>query len=378
MGYDARACAMQVLIIPDKFKGTLAARPTAEAIARGWRRARPGDTLDLLPMSDGGDGFGEVLGRLLGANLQKVRTLNAAHQPCQVAWWWQPKTKTAVIESATAIGLAMLPPRKFHPFQLDTLGLGLMLKALRDRGARRLLVGIGGSATNDGGFGLARALGWQFFSREGKPIERWTGLSELSLIGSPEKPFEIEQLTVATDVKNPLLGPKGATRIYGPQKGLTARQLPFAELCLRRLTRVATRQLGRNCASAAGAGAAGGLGFGLVTFGGGQLVGGFELFAQQARLDQRLRQAQLVITGEGTLDHSSLMGKGVGRVACCCRELGVPCIGIAGTVALRPSLVRTFTAVHALTKLTSPRVAKSAPAAWLERLAHQVAKNWAG
>jgi glycerate 2-kinase len=267
-------------------------------------------------------------------------------------------------------------PPQFHPFQLDTLGLGLMLKALRDSGARRMLVGIGGSATNDGGFGLARALGWQFLSRDGKPIERWTGLSQLSSIAQPEKPFELEQLTVATDVSNPLLGPRGATRIYAPQKGLTARQLPFAELCLRRLARVAARQFGRNCAKAAGAGAAGGLGFGLVTFAGGRVIGGFELFAEQARLDQRLRQAQLVITGEGALDHSSLMGKGVGRVACRCRELGVPCIGIAGTVALGPSLVRTFTAVHALTELTSLRVSKSAPATWLERLGHEVAKNW--
>src|SRR5215471_1766364 len=118
---------MKVLIVPDKFKGTLAAGPVAEAIGRGWHRARPSDTLDLLPMSDGGDGFGEVLGKLINATPKKLQTVNAAHQSCEAKWWWQPKTKTAVIESASAIGLAMLPARKFHPFELDTLGLGLML-----------------------------------------------------------------------------------------------------------------------------------------------------------------------------------------------------------------------------------------------------------
>jgi glycerate kinase len=159
--------AMKVLIVPDKFKGTLTAAAAAAAIARGWRSGRPNDSLDLLPMSDGGDGFGEVTSKLLRARLQRAEAIDAAHRPCVAKWWWEPRTRTAIIESAGVIGLAMLPPKRFHPFELDTLGLGAVVQAAAQRGARRCLMGIGGSATNDGGFGLARALGWVFLDESG-------------------------------------------------------------------------------------------------------------------------------------------------------------------------------------------------------------------
>jgi len=176
---------LRVLIIPDKFKGTLTAQAAAEAIARGWRGARPGDTLDLLPMSDGGDGFGEVTGSLLRAKRQVVTTVDATHRPCRSLWWWKPEDETAVIESARVIGLAMLPDGRFHPFDLDTFGLGAVVRAAARKGARRCLVGIGGSATNDGGFGLARALGWEFLDDNGHRIERWTGLDKLARVLHP-------------------------------------------------------------------------------------------------------------------------------------------------------------------------------------------------
>ena len=161
---------MRILIIPDKFKGTLTAEAAAEAIARGWRKARPQDALDLLPMSDGGDGFGEVISRLLAAKVQTIKTVDAAHRPCLAKWWWEPKTKTAIVESATVIGLAMLPSKQFHPFDLDTFGMAAVLRAAAAKGARRCLIGIGGSATNDAGFGLARGLGWEFLDPDGLHI----------------------------------------------------------------------------------------------------------------------------------------------------------------------------------------------------------------
>ncbi len=176
---------LRVLIIPDKFKGTLTAGKAAEAIARGWRKARPKDVLELLPMSDGGDGFGEVLGPILGAKLQVFKAVDAAHRPCAVEWWWEPKTKTGIIESAKVIGLAMLPPRRFHPFELDSHGLGLVVRALAAKGARRCLMGIGGSATNDGGFGLARALGWKFLDQNHEVIEHWAALNKLEHLVPP-------------------------------------------------------------------------------------------------------------------------------------------------------------------------------------------------
>src|SRR5215472_3879377 len=140
---------LRVLIAPDKFKGTLSAADAAQAIAQGWHHARPKDALELVPITDGGDGFGQVMASLLKARPRKISTINAAHQPCKCTWWFEPRTKTAIIESARVIGLAMLPPKKFHPFELDTFGLGAVVNAARAAGARQCLVGIGGSATND-------------------------------------------------------------------------------------------------------------------------------------------------------------------------------------------------------------------------------------
>ena len=142
---------LRILLIPDKFKGTLSAGAAARAIAKGWHKARRQDSLDLLPMTDGGDGFGEVMSVLLCARIQRLGTVDAAHRPCSARWWWEPRTKTAIIESAAIVGLAMLPPGRFHPFELDTFGLGAVLRAAAAKGARRCLMGIGGSATNDGG-----------------------------------------------------------------------------------------------------------------------------------------------------------------------------------------------------------------------------------
>src|SRR5688572_10606079 len=154
---------MKVLIIPDKFKGTLNAEEAAEAIAKGWSKIRPEDTLDILPMSDGGDGFGRVMSRLHKARMEPIQTVNAAGQRCVAQWGWDAQNRLAIIESASTAGLALLPPGKYHPFKLDSFGLGAILEAAWKSGARRCVIGIGGSATNDGGFGVARACGWKFW-----------------------------------------------------------------------------------------------------------------------------------------------------------------------------------------------------------------------
>ncbi len=219
---------MNILIIPDKFKGTLGAGAAAEAIARGWRRARPADSLTLLPMSDGGDGFGEVMSLLLGAEPRTLQTVNAAHRPCTAPWWWEARSRTAIIESARIIGLAMLPPGRFHPFDLDTAGLGAIIPALAAAGARRCLVGIGGSATNDGGFGLARALGWRFLDSRGEPIEQWAGLDRLAGVKAPRRRRWFKQLRVAVDVQNRLLGSRSDPGLWTaegpPQRGACPRR----------------------------------------------------------------------------------------------------------------------------------------------------------
>lgn len=366
---------MKILLVPDKFKGTLTAGAAAEAIARGWFKARPHDCIESLPMSDGGDGFGETMGGLLRAKIQTVKTVDAAHQKCVAKWWWEPKSKTAIIESANVIGLAKLPTGKFHPFELDTYGLGAAIYAAARKRARRCIIGIGGSATNDGGFGLARSLGWKFRDRDGFPIERWTELHKLARISAPRRKRWFKDLIVAVDVQNPLLGPRGATRVYGPQKGLLREDLVFAEKNLRRLAEVPGQTKLKSRVSP-GAGAAGGLGFGLMTFLGARAEPGFHLFARLADLDRRLRAADLVITGEGCIDKSTFMGKGVGELARWCGKWKVPYIVLAGEVFglvprhLKPPKTRT------LTELTAVEAAKRNADAWLERLAAHVARNW--
>jgi len=366
---------MRVLIAPDKFKGTLTARQAAEAIARGWRRARPQDRLELLPISDGGDGFGEVLGDLLDASAQSVRTVDAAHRPCVARWWWSAKSRTAVIESARVIGLAMLPRAAFHPFELDAFGLGAVLRAAQRHGARRIVIGLGGSATNDGGFGLARALGWKFRNAHGEIIERWTALETLTEV-ERSSPADLPPITVAVDVWNPLLGPRGASRVYGPQKGLRPEDFALAEGCLRRLATRLKQPAGLEAARQPGAGAAGGLGFGLMVFAEARFESGFDLVARHASLSRRLRQADLVITGEGALDLTTAMGKGCGEVARLCLARGIPCLGLAGRVAPSPRIHRLFSGLAALTGLTTSDEARRRPAFWLRRLAEVSATNF--
>jgi glycerate 2-kinase len=364
---------LKVLICPDKFKGTLTAGKAAEAIAKGWRKARPRDAMTLLPMSDGGDGFGEIISRLLGARRQSAGTHDAAHRECKALWWWEPQTRTAVIESALVIGLAQLPRGRFHPFELDTFGLGAVVQAAHRRGAKRCLIGIGGSATNDGGYGLARALGWEFLDRAGAPILQWTELVNLHSVRPPRKNLQSSmKVIVAVDVQNPWLGPRGASRVYGPQKGLRPENMPQAEAALSRLAVVLRQQTGRDCARQPGAGAAGGLGFGLMTFLRARPERGFHLFAKHAELSRRLRSADLVITGEGAIDRSTLMGKGVGELALLCRDENVPCIGLAGMVAEPKKAGKLFFNARGLTDLTSVEEACKAPAYWLEQLAREV------
>ncbi|MEO6183444.1 MAG: glycerate kinase [Verrucomicrobiota bacterium] len=371
--------ALRILIVPDKFKGTLSAQKAALALARGWKKARPLDAIQLLPMGDGGDGFGEVIGELIGAKQRRTKTVDAAHRPVEATWWWNQKTKTAVIESAKVIGLTMLPAGKFHPFQLDTFGLGKIMQAAQKLGCRNCLIGIGGSATNDGGFGVARALGWKFLDASGAEIENWTALNRLQQICRPPQNLASQmKVTVAIDVQNPLLGPKGASRIYGSQKGLQRADFARAERSLKKFAQVSKIFLKKDFSMEPGAGAAGGLGFGLMAFFGAQPEPGFSIFSECAKLEQQLSKTDLVLTGEGALDKQTLMGKGVGQVALLCAKKDVPCIGIAGAVLEPKKAQKLFTQTHGLTELTSVENAKARPAEFLEKISAQIARRWSG
>ncbi|MFN0066945.1 MAG: glycerate kinase [Limisphaerales bacterium] len=365
---------MRVLIIPDKFKGTLTADAAARAIAAGWRRARPGDRLTLLPMSDGGDGFGTVLSGLLGACARELRTVDAAGRPLAVKWWWHADTRTAILESARIVGLTLLQRGEFHPSQLDTTGLGLALAQIFRLRPRRVLIGLGGSATNDAGFGLARALGGQFFSTAGEPLERWTDLRLLGDYTPPAIPPGIE-IIAAVDVHNPLFGKHGATHTYGPQKGLLPGELADADACLRRLALRAAKSDGRKLHLEPGAGAAGGLGFGLMRFLNARVESGFGLFGEAADLEGRLRRHDLVITAEGAVDRQSAMGKGTGEVLRLAREAGRPAVVLGGRVEMPNAAKLGVVFARGLTDITSPECALAEPAKHLRELARLAAEQ---
>ena len=369
---------MRVLIAPDKFKGTLTAAEAAEAIRRGWSRARPQDTLETLPISDGGDGFGPVMADFWGAAERWVETVDAAGRPRRARWWWVEGERKAIVETAQVVGLALLPPKQFHPFDLDTRGLGPFLQTIAASGAREVLAGIGGSATNDGGFGMARALGWRFMDGAGRNIERWTDLTRLERLEPPTAgAMPSVRWTVAVDVQNLFLGPQGASRVYGPQKGLKPEDMAPAEAALGQLAAVSERTLGVDHATKPGTGAAGGLGFGLAAFLGAELRPGFQIVAAEAGLERRIQQVDLVVAAEGAMDASTAMGKGAGELARLCQKHGIPCVGLAGYISPEFNRLGTetgFRGVHGICPhLTSSEDAMNRPQHWLETLSERVA-----
>ena len=369
--------SLNILIIPDKFKGTLTAFEAAEAMAGGWRKGRPEDRLETLPMSDGGDGFGETLARQERGQLRRIATVDAAGQSITAPWWRLPDSNTAIVESACVVGLARLPEGKYHPFELDSRGLGIVMAELRRQSVKRVLIGLGGSATNDGGFGMATALGWRFLRPDRSPIERWPELTALRTIEAPAEARNDWEVTVAVDVQNRLLGAEGATRIYGPQKGLREDELPVAEACLERMAECLRRLNGRDDARRAGAGAAGGLGFGLFSFFDAQARLGFDVFAELTGLEAKIAWADLVITGEGALDASTMMGKGVGQVANRCRRQGKPCLGLSGVTTVRPSAVSGISRTYSLTPdLAGLDEAMAHSSRLLTHLAERAAREW--
>lgn len=339
---------MRVVVAPNAFKGSLSSVEAAEAIARGWRAAVRGSRLELVPLADGGDGTLEAVaacGRVKRVGM-KVRDplgrpvrshyLILKDEPAAVDTSTVVDTSTAVVEMALASGLALLKPSERDPLKASTFGTGELIRHAMERGCRRVVVGIGGSATSDGGAGIARALGWRFLDGRGRELEpRGGNLGKTGSIDSSSVMPEVKKASVviASDVKNPLLGPDGAARVYGPQKGASAGDVKLLESGLRRLAGVVKEQLGKDLAGRPGAGAAGGAGFGLMAFLGGRMVSGVDWMISLAGLEEKVRGADLVLTGEGRLDAQSLYGKaplGVARVA---RRCGVPVVVFCGGVS---------------------------------------------
>jgi glycerate kinase len=342
---------MRILIANDKFKGSLPAEKVGFHIKISLMTVFPTAHFDLCPIADGGEGTALAMTTALAGDWISTPTQDAQGRPVEAPFGWVANSGTAVMEMSSASGLAIVQDLELNPITASTLGTGILIKSALAKGARRILIGIGGSATNDGGLGVALALGYTF-KKEGKSFT--PTLSSLLEADAIEKPASLPsfELMVACDVDNPLLGPRGATRVYGPQKGV--RDFAWFERRLEHLADLAQRDLGIDPRDVPGAGAAGGLGFGLMAFLGGKLVSGFEMVSSQLGLAARVAAADLVVTGEGRLDEQSLQGKGPVGVARLARQLGKKVVGVAGSVDDSSALHAQFDLLIAIKPPTMP------------------------
>jgi glycerate kinase len=364
---------MRVLVAPDCFGGTLTAREAAEAIATGWARSAPADELSLRPLADGGPGFVEVLHGALGGELHETRVTGPLGQP--VTARWLAHDGTAYIESAQACGLHLTGRRE--PETSTTHGVGELIAAARDAGLRRAVVGLGGSGTTDGGAGLIDALGGHVTDHTGHPI----GQGGTALAGAVKAalPDVGMALVAASDVENVLLGPHGAAVTFGPQKGADAAAVQRLEAGLAQWADVLAAA-GRDVRDRPGAGAAGGLGAGLLALGA-EFTSGSALVRTLTRLDEALGEAQLAITGEGSFDWQSLRGKLITAVAAGAAERGIPCLVLAGQVSVgrrEAGAVGVEQSYAVADHAGSVEAAMGDPAGTLAALAADVARAWSG
>lgn len=339
---------MRVVLAPDSFKGSLSAaefcRITTEALA-GEPHIH---AVTATPLADGGEGTAAALLAARPGHWVPRRVhgpLPGQGVAAGFAWW--PDTREALVELAAAAGLTLIPPERRDPLRTTTRGVGELLRAAADQGARRILLALGGSGTVDGGTGAAAALGWRFKNAAGRILpEGGAALAELARIVPPEGP-PLPPVEVLCDVDNPLYGPEGAAAVYGPQKGADAVAVARLDAGLRRLAAVVRAQMGVDIGALPGAGAAGGMGAGALAFLGGRLVSGVETIMALSGLPEALKQADWVLTGEGSFDAQSLRGKAVSGVVRAARAAGVRVAVLAGRVTLAPGEWRAAGVDHA-------------------------------
>lgn len=330
---------MRILVAPDKFKGSLSAREVAENIALGLRDVLPESKIDIVPMADGGEGTTDVICDALNGSWRSCKAHDALGREIEARYAWIEKEKLAVMEMSEAAGMRRLKPNERDVDLADTFGVGEMILDAGKCGAQKIIVGLGGSATNDGGVGMARAIGFRFdYGHEHEhenENENENGRRRVSaLVGlrgiAKPKDLILPEVVAVADVRNPLLGENGATRIFGPQKGADPDRVVLLERALTRLADVVARDLGFDYRAEPGAGAAGGLGFGLMSFCDANIQPGFDAVARIVRLEEKIQNSDVVITGEGSLDRQTLEGKTPAGVASIARELGKPVYAIVG------------------------------------------------
>ncbi|MDR1947331.1 MAG: glycerate kinase [Desulfovibrio sp.] len=324
---------MRVIVAPDSFKGSISALAAAEAIEEGVLRVFPQAEIVKIPIADGGEGTVEALVSATKGTCRAATVSGPLGDPVNAVWGILGDGRTAVIEMAASSGLPLLPPERRDPLRASTLGTGQMLKKALDAGLSRLIMGIGGSATNDGGAGFAAALGVRFLDAAGKDLPSGgaalAGLHSIDLSGLDPRVAHME-IMVACDVDNPLCGPHGASAVFGPQKGATADMVRELDDALVHYGRIAAEVTGRRVMESPGAGAAGGLGAALLYFTPARLRPGIEIVMETLDFRSAVSAASLVITGEGNTDFQTAYGKGPAGVAKIARQYDVPVICLSG------------------------------------------------
>jgi glycerate kinase len=368
-----------VVLAPDKFKGSLTAEQVCAALAAGLADAEPGVRVRSVPVADGGDG---TLAAAVSAGFTRVPVEAAGPTGEPVTTSYAFRDGVAVVELADVSGLARLPGGRLAPLTASSYGTGQVIAATLDAGATQIVLGIGGSACTDGGAGMVEALGARLEFAGAAEIRARSGIgggglarvTSVDLSGLHPRLAEVE-LVVASDVDNPLLGPHGAAAVYGPQKGATPDDVAHLESALRRWAEVVATATGRDDSDRPGAGAAGGVGFGAIAVLGGRVEPGIDLVLELVGLDAALAGADLVVTGEGSVDEQTLRGKAPAGVADRARAHGLPVVAVAGRCLLEPGVAEGagFAAVHTLSELEpDPHRSMTDAAALLRRLAPEL------
>ena len=324
---------MRIVVAPDSYKGSISALGVASAMERGIHTVFSGAEVVKVPIADGGEGTVDALTAATGGSVHFEEVVGPLGEPVRAHWGVLGDGVTAVIEMASASGLPLVPKDKRDPRITTTYGTGQLIRAALDRGMKKIVIGIGGSATNDAGAGMAQALGAKFIDAAGQELPAGgaalAGLARIDLSGLDQRLSETEILA-ACDVDNPLCGPRGASAVYGPQKGATPEIVAELDAALHVFAAVASTATGKDVAECAGAGAAGGLGAGLLFFTNAKLRPGVEVVLEATNFNQLVSKADLVITGEGRTDFQTAFGKAPVGVAKAAKQFGVPVICISG------------------------------------------------
>lgn len=329
---------MKIVIAPDSFKDSLSAIRVCDAIEKGVKKVLPDSDVVKLPMSDGGEGTVEALVSSTNGRIEWEMVRDPMGDEVKAHYGILGDGKTAVIEMASASGLPLVPPGKRNPLYTTTYGTGELILAALEKGCHEFIIGIGGSATNDLGTGMAQALGVVFYDKSGKKIEDYMNGDFLGKAGSIDfsgllPAIKKIRFTVACDVKNPLLGPSGCAHVYARQKGATDEIVEKLESNMTYFVDILEKTIGRKVRDTEGAGAAGGLGAGLIAFVNGKLEKGIEIVLKASGFAERIKGASLILTGEGKIDYQTAFGKTLSGIAREARKQAIPVIGIGGIIA---------------------------------------------